>query len=344
MKMRNAYIRFYRYLSFLKAIFYKFRVANILLCLVAFKVKSARAWCYPALVQIEPTNRCNLHCKLCPTGQKHLNRALSDLSLEQFQSIIDCLESSLAYLVLYVAGEPLLNKDILKMIGYAKKKNIYIRFSTNATNSCFGNGRGIKELVDSGVDELIIALDCIDRGAYEDFKGYDGFLEVSDNVQKIIRERGKRPAPFIHLQSIVTKDNESDLKKFLCLGKGLNVDKVSFKTVCINLYGFNGQEKYLPSRKEYVRGVYLRDDNPGSCFKPWISTTVLSNGSIVPCCFDMDGDWSFGNIFAEGFKKTWNNDAYTAFRKAVLCGPGELDLCQGCPGKNIPRNFIKGPR
>jgi radical SAM protein with 4Fe4S-binding SPASM domain len=194
--------------------------------------------------------------------------------------------------------------------------------------------------MDSGIDELIIALDCLDKDSYREYKGYDGFDQVVKNIKGMVQERGKRLFPFIHLQLIVTRDNENSLDKFINLGKELGADSISFKTVCINLYGFKDKQNYLPTNKRYIRKVYL-EDNKASCYKPWISTAILSDGSIVPCCFDMNADIKLGNIFAEDFFDLWNGINYFKFRKQVLKDINSISLCQDCPGKNIPQNFIR---
>ena len=124
------------------------------------------------------------------------------------------------------------------------------------------------------------------------------------------------------------------------LGKEFKVDSISFKTVCINLYGFKDKQDYLPSQKKYIRKVYL-GGNGLSCCKPWISTTILSDGSVVPCCFDMNADMKIGNMFEDDFSKIWNSADSLKFRAKILEDINSIGLCRGCPGKSIPQNFIK---
>ena len=49
---------------------------------------------YPYVLQIEPTNLCNLLCPLCPAGKKELQRPLRHMSLREFQSLTDDVEKS----------------------------------------------------------------------------------------------------------------------------------------------------------------------------------------------------------------------------------------------------------
>src|SRR3989338_1927463 len=73
----------------------------------------------PPCLFIEITNRCNLSCSTCPLGTelayKGYNKA--DISFEQFKKIINEIPS-LIYVTLQGIGEPLLNKDVIKMIKY----------------------------------------------------------------------------------------------------------------------------------------------------------------------------------------------------------------------------------
>jgi len=66
---------------------------------------------YPYMLQIEPTNRCNLQCPLCPAGTNRLERERRDLTLDEFKTIIDDMEDYLLFLILWEWGEPFKNLE-----------------------------------------------------------------------------------------------------------------------------------------------------------------------------------------------------------------------------------------
>lgn len=79
------------------------------------------------------TYRCNLNCQHCYLPSEKRKNANSELNLEQIKNIIDqlydlgCLEIGLT------GGEPLLRKDILKILMYLKGKAFHIFLVTNGT-------------------------------------------------------------------------------------------------------------------------------------------------------------------------------------------------------------------
>ena len=77
---------------------------------------------YPTIIVIDPGNICNFSCALCITGQKKSKRPRSFLTFSDFKKIIDQAGKWAVQLDLYNSGEPLLNKDLFRMVDYAKKK------------------------------------------------------------------------------------------------------------------------------------------------------------------------------------------------------------------------------
>jgi len=88
-------------------------------------------WGLPMSFSIEPTNRCNLECPECPSGLGELTRELGLLSFENFRDWLNQIKDTGFYVQLYFQGEPFINKDLTKMLIYAREQNIYTSISTN---------------------------------------------------------------------------------------------------------------------------------------------------------------------------------------------------------------------
>ena len=69
------------------------------------------------------------------------------------------------------------------MIEYARRKKIFVRLSTNGY---FLEGENIYSLVYSGLNDLIISLDYIDKELYKSFKGVDCFAAVVKNIRTLV--------------------------------------------------------------------------------------------------------------------------------------------------------------
>ena len=85
-------------------------------------------------VAIEPTNACNLKCRLCPTWQ-HMKRERGFMELENFKKIVDENKDIFKRINMIFAGEPLMNQDVFKMVKRISKhktrrnkmRNLYSR-------------------------------------------------------------------------------------------------------------------------------------------------------------------------------------------------------------------------
>ena len=78
------------------------------------------------------------------------------MSWELFTSIVDQIPD-LQRAVLHGVGEPMLVKNLPKMVRYLKDRGTYVLFNTNGTVLNERNGRA---LIDAGLDELRVSLDA----------------------------------------------------------------------------------------------------------------------------------------------------------------------------------------
>ena len=120
---------------------------------------------YPYMLQIEPTNRCNLQCPLCPAGTNRLERERRDLTLDEFKTIIDDMEDYLLFLILWEWGEPFMHPQLPEIINYAHERDIKTLTSTNA--HFLHDEEYLKRILQSGLTTLIIAIDSLEQERYE---------------------------------------------------------------------------------------------------------------------------------------------------------------------------------
>lgn len=332
---------FLKYLLFTRK-----KLINFLLCKISKRLKLIRPLGYPSTLMIEPTNICNLKCPLCPTGAGLIKRKKGYLSFSDFKKVVDEIKDHIFHLRLWNWGEPLLNKEIFKFISYAKSKKIFVNLSTN---SSFLDEEITKKIIYSGLDELIISLDGASDKTYNQYRKGGNFQKVLKAIESLVFEKNKlhKQTPHIKLQFILMKNNEHEIEKIKRLAKKIGVDELVFKTVGIMDY-FSQEDikKYLPSNKKYSRydfsngtiasKIFLKN----SCDSLWEETVVNWDGEVVPCCFDMNNIFSFGNAFSESIKSIWRGQKYSSFRKLILTKKSKIPLCKNCPGTN-KKTFIK---
>ncbi|PJE59823.1 MAG: hypothetical protein COU85_01625 [Candidatus Portnoybacteria bacterium CG10_big_fil_rev_8_21_14_0_10_44_7] len=287
-------------------------------------------------VAIEPTNACNLKCRLCPTWQ-HMKRERGMMSLANFKKIIDENEDIFKRLNMIFAGEPLLNQDIWPMVKYAENKGIEVLLSSNTT---LFSDKNIEELFASGLSLLIVCLDGATKEVHEQYRQGSDFDRVKDNIAKICRmkkEKGLKK-PYIILQFLVMKQNEHQIDQIINLAKQLGVDALSLKTISLGSFvdldeKIKLAKENLPQKTQYSRfelkGDILQDKSkPKIC--SWMrQSLILYNGDVSLCCYDDDGALVVGNVFANGgFKKVLKSEKYRQYRKMAI--QKKFKICQRC--------------
>src|SRR6476620_1519690 len=115
----------------------------------------------PVCLYLETTNRCNLLCTTCPRTYEELEPP-ADMSWELFRSIVDQV-SDIERAVLHGVGEPMLVRNLPKMVRYLKERGTYVLFNTNGTVLNERNGHA---LIDAGLDELRVSLDASNAKSY----------------------------------------------------------------------------------------------------------------------------------------------------------------------------------
>src|SRR5258708_6489603 len=115
--------------------------------------RSDRAVRLPVCVYLETTNRCNLLCTTCPRTYAELEPP-ADMSWGLFTSIVDQIPN-LQRAVLHGVGEPMLVRNLPRMVRYLKDRGTYVLFNTNGTLLNERNGRA---LIEAGLDRRLVSL------------------------------------------------------------------------------------------------------------------------------------------------------------------------------------------
>jgi MoaA/NifB/PqqE/SkfB family radical SAM enzyme len=300
-------------------------------CIITFQyftIKPANVIGYPMELVIDPSDICNLHCPLCPTGQGRHDRSKGKMSFRNFQSIIDELGAYLYRIDLHNWGEPLLNDEIYQMISYAKVRNIEVRVSSNLNTI---NRVNAEKLVKSGLDVLIISLDGASQETYEQYRIGGQFNRVLDNISMISKLKQELiiSKPFVIWQFLVMKHNEHEVSLAKKIAKELVVDQLDFLAIHCDMGSeifwdsktrFEKTRKWLPLNERfcpYDLTTGKRKHQNSSCHFLWTQSAINWNGSVSPCCGLYVEKYDFGNAFCKGFRSIWNNDKYRQAREIV---------------------------
>ena len=218
----------------------------------AFKIPFA--WGLPVIINIEPTNLCNLSCLHCPTGAGKLSRKTGYMDNGFLENIISQIQKHSIAVQLYFQGEPFLNKNLLEFIKIIKENHNFLIINTNG--HFFEETVYLKKLVHLLPDKIIISLDGATEETYKVYRKNGDFNKVVNGIKNIVsvkKELGLK-LPRIVMQFIVMKHNEQEIDQVKEMSENLGVDKLELKTA--QLYDWHEIKDFIPDDRKYSR--YIR--------------------------------------------------------------------------------------
>jgi radical SAM protein with 4Fe4S-binding SPASM domain len=291
----------------------------------------------PTRIDVEPTIRCNFECITCQ--RTYWDRTAPDMTFEQFQHIYESFPR-IKHLKIQGIGEPMLNRDLWRMVAFAKQRNSFVMTYTNGSYLHVGDNAA--HVLNSGLDLLFVSIDGGTRETFESLRRLSSFDLVVENLAALIRRRGGGRTPHIGLWVVGTPQNIRELPQIVDLAKTTGADEV-FLQVILNTFSYKqdvgnrlvqlqlarneDSAALLNSAMEYARaaGVLLTmaTDKAYSesrkCQAAWETAYISVEGLVVPCCTIADPRVSnMGNILEEPIEKIWTGDRYREFRSRIL--------------------------
>ena len=288
----------------------------------------------PFSLSIEPTTACNLACPECPSGLKQFSRPTGKLDLVLHRQMLAQVKKSVFYVNYYFQGEPFLHPQFLDLIREAKLAKMYTATSTNAH---FIDKAKALEIIDSGLDRLIISVDGITQATYEQYRVNGSLSKVLEASAFLVQAKKERSSstPFLIFQFLAVKPNENEIPAVFNLAKEIGIDEVRIKTA--QLYDFKNGNGLMPEQEEYARyakqsdGTYKLKGRQGNhCWRMWSGSVLTWDGKVVPCCFDKDASHVLGNMKEQSFDQIWKSKTYKQFRFSILKNRQEIDICKNC--------------
>jgi len=224
------------------------------------------------------------------------------ITLEQFEQIVNPLFPTLLGISLSNYGEPLLHRSIVSLIEYAHRKNIAVSFPTNFSLKL--SEKWMEQLVNSGLDSLLVSLDGATEETYNKFRVGGNFSLVLQNVKTIseIKRKLKLNRPYIIWKFVIFNHNKHEVSTVLQK---------------YHEWGFDGYEfvkdKFAPELQEYMKAytTSARGRQEG-CFWPWHTMVIQWDGEVFPCCYPESFD--IGNAIKENILKIWRSEQYNTLR------------------------------
>jgi radical SAM protein with 4Fe4S-binding SPASM domain len=277
---------------------------------------------------------------LCPTGKGDSGSKKNFMDFNLFRLVFDQLKNSLVEVDMFNWGEPLLNKDLTKMIRYAKGVNKTVNIITS-TNLNIDNNNLLLELLGSGIDKIIVSCDGAAKESYSKYRVGGDFDLVMKNL-RFLSEKNKKADNRVSVvwNFIVFKHNEHEVKDAremaVRMGVPINIGlmRTSLKDEILKPHNesIKKDREFIPDNP-----LYSAYDKSGlvtrkilkTCKKPWNMISVNSSGIVFPCCAVYEDAHGFGDVKKESIKNIWNNGKFVSARREIL-------------NKNLPESTICG--
>ena len=265
---------------------------------------------YRAVVEI--SNACNLKCAMCP--RNHMTRPVRFMALDFFESLIARNADSLEFVSLNGYGEPLLHRDLVEMVGVCKRHNVGVGISTNCTQLDQDKTR---QLLDSGLDLIILAVDGVSAESYEKVRVGASFDTVMGNVRHFLAERRRQNrGPYTILQCIAMDETREAMQSFRRTFSDPRPDAFRLRQLA-----FTGDRQSDPA--------FINDRR--CCYWPWAEPMVLSDGRVAACCQDVNGALIVGDAAKATLAEIWSDAAIRRLRETHASGHrADIPVCAAC--------------
>lgn len=285
-------------------------------------------------IYIEITNICNLNCTFCP-GHK---RALKEMSAENFKYVLDKTHNIGENFYLHLMGEPTAHSqfdEILKICGsYGIRPNI----TTNGTLLA----KQADIILSHDVRNVSVSLHSFEANSINrSLQNYLG--DITDFCKKAL---GSRTVVELRLwnmsrESLADKDSFNYqicefLRENLCLGNEIydRINETFFAMEQNRKKNFRLKENIFLGMSEQFSWPSL-ETSPnevckGFCYGLRNQIAILSDGTVVPCCLDADGNMTLGNIFKDDIENIINSTRAKSIYDGFTNHKAVEPLCQSC--------------
>ena len=266
-------------------------------------------------IYIEITNICNLNCSFCSKVEKPRKM----LSTFEFKEIVEKIKDYTDYIYLHVKGEPLTHPNIIEFIDIAKEYNLKVNLTTNGV------------LFPKYVEEL---------SKCENLSKINFSLHSENNIpnycEKIFDSVNKLNNQTVIYRLWTLKENELDEKSTEIVDKIKNyykLDNLFIEKVKTENNVKINSTTYVDKDNEFSWPEINDYKSNGYCYALKTQIAILSDGTVVPCCLDSNGQIELGNIFNNTLEEIISSERYQNLKKSFQDRKPCEELCKSCTFK-----------
>jgi MoaA/NifB/PqqE/SkfB family radical SAM enzyme len=277
---------------------------------------------FPKYLEVETVNACNARCPMCTINDWERNIPLmqDDVFLKILSDIKPHVKT-LKRVSLYRDGEPLIDKKLGSRI--RELKRIGVKEVSIATNAALLDDQKALELLDAGLDIIVISFDSLNKTIYEDIRVRLNFEEVLKNILGFIALREKIGAKTsIWMRMIRQESNQHEWDQYEKFWAPIL--KKSDRIYYHNIFNWGGQLVNF-------KGISENTEIDKPCVALWSLMVIFTDGKVPLCNVDFNNKYPSGDILHSSIQDIWKSKLMNERRRLHLNGnKAEISLCDGC--------------
>ncbi len=286
----------------------------------------------PFVLFVDPASKCNFQCTFCPTGDRELikntGRYQGLLKFDVFKKIIDELADfpeKIKVLRMYKDGEPLLNKNLAKMIAYAKESG-HVPYIDTTTNGTLITPERMAPIIEAGLDKINISVDGMNVEQYQKFTKFDfNFSEFIENVKWLYENKGDCEIAIKIPRELITQAQQQEFYDTF----GDYCDRIFIENFapCWPIFDIEKRTGF-----KITEGIYQQKISPtNTCPYIFYSMSVNAGGEVSSCFLDWERKLLIGDTQKQTISQIWNSDSLNKLRIQHLEGKRmENPICSKC--------------
>lgn len=288
----------------------------------------------PYVVHIDVSSACNFNCKFCfhSLAKKKLNELgffprIMDFDL--FKLTVNSIKGfpkRLKRLCLIRHGEALLNKNLPNMIRYAKMAGIAEKINIS-TNGSLLTPEINHELIDSGLDEMLVSIEALSNEKYKKVCGVNiCFDKMIRNIEHFYKNK-KQCTLCVKIMDCAL--SAGDEEKFHYVFDNI-CDKASVEYIIPCFRGVD-YSTIISNNAVNIMGDDFIDVSV--CPQPFFQMHIFPNGNISVCNADYTENIIFSNVKDNSLVDVWKGNEWNKFRVMHLEGKRKYHpYCSFCAG------------
>ena len=273
-------------------------------------------------VYIEITNVCNLACPFCPKTK----RPPRFMSVDEFRIAVEKIRPLTKYVYLHLMGEPLLHPQLTDLLAILREADMHAAMVTNGMLI----PKRAEELLAAGLYKISISLHAWEAnfGAEMTEAARSHFAACMEFARRSAAS-GTITALRLWNEDREDREAQNDLNREITrmvrdyfpddwkeMARGTRIAPMCYLE---KEEIFDWPDRDAEASDGRIRCYGLRDQ-----------FGILSDGTIVPCCLDHEGDIALGNIFRDDPSEILQSPRACAIHDGFLRGEATEDLCRRC--------------